>query len=404
MTLYTPLHTTVRRHPKVMRAARALGVSIPAMIGHLSCLWTWTIEYEPSGTLRGYSNAEIADAAAWDGDANLFVGALLNCGGDDRAGLLDVDERGTLYVHDWQEYGGKISRQNGAHNDYQKRHRALYGDSALTRAVQERDGNNCRYCGKIVNWHDRRSMSGATYDHVDPDGPNTLENIVVACYSCNSSKRHRTPEQAGMHLLPLASDLQVTCKSDLHRIDQTRVDQTREEANQSRVLAIASVAPADAGRSVVRFTTTDESAPDAAQATPKRASKKREPGVSVLTQAQRAEFDRWWPTYPREKRGSRKLAEEQWARKNPDGARTDAIIASTEQHKLGRKFQDGYAWEAFRFLRDEHWLDEVEPVRSACAASASASDDAPRPIRVMSDRSRENLRLLLAAENVEIGR
>jgi 5-methylcytosine-specific restriction endonuclease McrA len=67
--------------------------------------------------------------------------------------------------------------------------------------VKQRDRSLCRYCGIRVNWTDKRGGDGATYDHVDPDGDNTRDNVVVACRRCNGRKRDRTPEQAGMPLL-----------------------------------------------------------------------------------------------------------------------------------------------------------------------------------------------------------
>lgn len=81
------------------------------------------------------------------------------------------------------------------------RTKALHRDRDLCRRIQERDANLCRYCGTRVNWVDRKGPAGGTYDHVDPDGPNRLENVVVACRRCNARKKDRTPEQAGMRLL-----------------------------------------------------------------------------------------------------------------------------------------------------------------------------------------------------------
>jgi len=66
----------------------------------------------------------------------------------------------------------------------------------LKKAVIERDKCTCRYCGK--------SEIVLTLDHLTPyiqGGESTLENLVVACKSCNSKKHGRTPEQAGMQLL-----------------------------------------------------------------------------------------------------------------------------------------------------------------------------------------------------------
>lgn len=63
--------------------------------------------------------------------------------------------------------------------------------------VATRDGFACQYCGA------KRSLSKLNYDHVVPrsqGGKTCWENIVMACYECNSRKRDRTPEQAGMAL------------------------------------------------------------------------------------------------------------------------------------------------------------------------------------------------------------
>jgi hypothetical protein len=81
----------------------------------------------------------------------------------------------------------------------------LKRDTALCRRIKERDRNLCRYCGIRVDWNikvlTKKVTHGGSYDHVDPDDPiNSLENVVVACRSCNSRKGHRTPHQAGMTL------------------------------------------------------------------------------------------------------------------------------------------------------------------------------------------------------------
>lgn len=64
--------------------------------------------------------------------------------------------------------------------------------------VLTRDGFQCQYCG---NRFPRRQLN---YDHVIPrklGGKTVWENIVTACYPCNSRKAGRTPEQAKMRLL-----------------------------------------------------------------------------------------------------------------------------------------------------------------------------------------------------------
>jgi 5-methylcytosine-specific restriction endonuclease McrA len=64
------------------------------------------------------------------------------------------------------------------------------------RNVLRRDNHQCQYCGKV----DRKM----TIDHVVPKknkGPETWENLVAACVSCNGEKGDRGPEQAGLRLM-----------------------------------------------------------------------------------------------------------------------------------------------------------------------------------------------------------
>lgn len=81
------------------------------------------------------------------------------------------------------------------------RKKQLHDSPELKAAVRRRDGDRCRYCGATVRWNDRRGERGGTYDHIDPEGANTFENLVVACRGCNSRKGARTPDQAEMPLL-----------------------------------------------------------------------------------------------------------------------------------------------------------------------------------------------------------
>jgi 5-methylcytosine-specific restriction endonuclease McrA len=64
--------------------------------------------------------------------------------------------------------------------------------------IYARDGHRCQYCGASCK------VDELTYDHVIPrsqGGKTIWDNIVSACYDCNSRKANRTPAQAGMKLL-----------------------------------------------------------------------------------------------------------------------------------------------------------------------------------------------------------
>jgi 5-methylcytosine-specific restriction endonuclease McrA len=62
------------------------------------------------------------------------------------------------------------------------------------RAVFARDEYRCQYCGDRAD----------SIDHVVPrsrGGPHIWENLAAACRPCNTRKRDRTPDEAGMRLL-----------------------------------------------------------------------------------------------------------------------------------------------------------------------------------------------------------
>jgi len=63
--------------------------------------------------------------------------------------------------------------------------------------IFERDRYTCQYCGK------QRRRPDLNLDHVLPKsrgGRSCWENVVLACYACNTRKDNRTPQEAGMHL------------------------------------------------------------------------------------------------------------------------------------------------------------------------------------------------------------
>ena len=101
--VWIPAHQELGEHPKTKRAAKRLEVSRPTMVGHLVFLWWWAMDYAQDGDLSNYGNDEVADAAGWQGDPDVFVAALSD------VGFIDSDELGQHYsLHDWDEYGGKL--------------------------------------------------------------------------------------------------------------------------------------------------------------------------------------------------------------------------------------------------------------------------------------------------------
>jgi 5-methylcytosine-specific restriction endonuclease McrA len=59
--------------------------------------------------------------------------------------------------------------------------------------VLRRDAFRCQYCG--------RGDLDLTVDHMLPrsrGGEDSWENLITACYRCNTKKGNRTPAEAGM--------------------------------------------------------------------------------------------------------------------------------------------------------------------------------------------------------------
>lgn len=94
-------HQETGRHPKTKKLARLLGVSLPAVVGHLHYLWWWALDFAPDGVLDKFDNDDIAEAMEWTGDSDTLVDAMISCG------YIDETNHG-LMIHDWGEYAGKL--------------------------------------------------------------------------------------------------------------------------------------------------------------------------------------------------------------------------------------------------------------------------------------------------------
>lgn len=73
-----------------------------------------------------------------------------------------------------------------------------FRDQGLRRALFERDGWRCRYCGVAL------SADDATLDHIIPQhtgGTGSPDNLATACLMCNAIKSGRTYEEAAPLIL-----------------------------------------------------------------------------------------------------------------------------------------------------------------------------------------------------------
>jgi hypothetical protein len=91
----------VGRHPKTKKLARLLDISAVTAVGHLHYFWWWALDFAQEGILSKYDECDISEACMWEGDAKLFVSALI------QAGFIDEKES-ILSIHDWYEYAGLL--------------------------------------------------------------------------------------------------------------------------------------------------------------------------------------------------------------------------------------------------------------------------------------------------------
>lgn len=96
-------HQDLGSNPKTKRAARLLGVSRPAVVGHLQFLWWWALDHAFDGDVSSFDAMDLADAAEWEGDPDEFVEALVDCGPGDKAGFL-IRRDSRLELNDWHEF------------------------------------------------------------------------------------------------------------------------------------------------------------------------------------------------------------------------------------------------------------------------------------------------------------
>lgn len=146
-----------------------------------SWLWVCGLAYCQRHATDGFIPVEAMHMLGATGPWKPLASALVKAG-------LWIEAEGGYRVHDFLDWNDSREEREGR-AEFNRRRAELFRDRDLRRLVRERDKDKCRYCGVTVEWQNRRGPHGGTYDHVNPKGPNSAENLVVACRSCNSSKR-----------------------------------------------------------------------------------------------------------------------------------------------------------------------------------------------------------------------
>lgn len=188
-------------HPKLMGMYDVEGaedISVIEMFGFLMALATYSAKHLTDGIIeRG--------ACFRDGERSRVM-HLLDVAL--AAGLLtwvDIEGRRKLRLFMDEEFIHIQPREEVMRRRARSRENR---DKDKKAAVIFRDGDQCRYCGKIVRWTGPIGFNFGTLDHVDPDslGDAPVEGLVVACHECNSSRGHaREAFDAASPLRPVPS-------------------------------------------------------------------------------------------------------------------------------------------------------------------------------------------------------
>ncbi|MDG4756295.1 hypothetical protein [Micromonospora sp. WMMD710] len=117
-----------------------------------------------------------------------------------RAGIWTPLADGSYLLADDSEHLFHIRLK--AELEWERNRKNDNGNPALTIPVRLRDGDACRYCGRVVNWDARKGGLAGTYDHRNPGrsaaGP---DDLVVACNQCNG-RRGKDSHPERWQLLP----------------------------------------------------------------------------------------------------------------------------------------------------------------------------------------------------------
>lgn len=89
--------------------------------------------------------------------------------------------------------------------DFERQRKIDNSNVEITAPVRARDGDVCRYCGRVVRFDARRGRLRGTYDHRPPGKPAAFATMVVACGQCNARRGDRPLKEADAEVPLLAA-------------------------------------------------------------------------------------------------------------------------------------------------------------------------------------------------------
>jgi hypothetical protein len=169
MNIDIRLQVSFRDHPKRTKLERRLGPAGPlAFIDLLLAV----AQSKPNGSLRGWSDEDIAIAARWNGKPEEFVNTLAELR------FLDRQEDGSYSIHDWTEHNG-------------------YAAGAQERSERARAAARARWDRRTQNSETPIGNAESCYPHCSPHSsalPNHAGSNAPTYVPTNIRKKPHTPE------------------------------------------------------------------------------------------------------------------------------------------------------------------------------------------------------------------
>jgi hypothetical protein len=278
-------HTNLARHPKTIRFAKLLGLSLPEAIGYLHLLWWWALEYAQDGRLSGYDANEVAAALLWQGPPEQLRDALI------AARFLDKDG----HIHDWEDYAGRLIDKRRADADRLRRYRD--SQKSVTRPPREASLEGNAYetrTYEVPYLANRTGPTGPEYVAASAATPHTDPSAIQEIFE--HYKRRIQPHARGRPDAQIRARLKTWSPDEVRRAIDHFADDAWEMANNAHRGAAWFFKDAGRLESYVHMTPRKET-PDAGPRPDRhggvppaggasRAARRR-PGERVLTETER---------------------------------------------------------------------------------------------------------------------
>lgn len=157
--------------------------------------WLWRCSTQSAGHMTDYT-IDVGTAEMLGGPRTAELVRLCK-----KTGLLTEERRGGLKVYVMIDDPEFIHIRLRKEVEHERQQRDDTRDPRLKVPILRRDGDNCRWCGVLVQWLGRRSNRRGTLDHLVPDEPGTVATMVVACLGCNSGRKDQVDTWTADHEL-----------------------------------------------------------------------------------------------------------------------------------------------------------------------------------------------------------